>query len=202
MHSPLHIKAVLPAVLCFALLGLASRRAAADDQPPRFNLAAVVGIANFERSAQSPSDEGGGFVGGTLRVHPLPMHGVFTSFAVGEGIFGPQAAVADAGYSLRLVGPRELHGPTGAIYLDVGPAVGFVGGNGTQDHSTLGGRFGVTAEARLAMVVLGLEGVYRGGLPLGANVPQQWEGMLSIGLHLGVVFDAGARPAATPDADR
>lgn len=186
----------LAAAACLLLAVLFARTASADDDTPpaRMNLAGVAGIADFHRTVQSPSSEGGVFIGATLRLHPTPMHGLFASFTTGEGVFGPSAATADAGYSLRLVGPRSLHGPSGAIYLDAGPAFAFVSGSGTSTHTTLGGRVGITAEARIAAVLIGLEAVYRGGLPV--DTTQQWEDMLSVGLHLGFVFDlvAGHTP--------
>lgn len=56
---------------------------------------------------------------------PSPMHGFLIGYTEAGGIFGPTVRIVDAAYSLRLHGPDRLRGITGALYLEVGPSVGF-----------------------------------------------------------------------------
>ena len=181
--------------LLLAPMMLFANVALADDAPPpqtdpaaRISVTADIGAASFQRSSTSPTSESGGFIGGEVRVHPLPMHGFVLGYTHANGIFGPTVSIVDAAYSLRLVGPRRLQGVTGAIYLDVGPSAGFVYVHHEDPtHAVLGGRISLASDLQLANFTAGAFFAYRGGVPIGA--PDAWEGAVTFGLRLGVAFD-------------
>jgi hypothetical protein len=155
---------------------------------PRVEIVSTGGIADFRRSTRQPNAEGGVLLGGAIRVHPAGPHGIFATFVGGAAVFGPSVIAGDAGYSLRLFGSRFVEGVTGALHVEIGPALGSVSGLGTTDHATFGGRAGITADVHLWNLLLGIEGVYRGGVPLGGT-SDVWESALSTSLRAGVLFD-------------
>lgn len=187
------MKSYFPFLL--APLMLLANNALADEAPPpdadpaaRIGVTANIGAAFFQRSSTSPTSESGGFLGGEVRVHPLPMHGFVLGYTHAGGIFGPTVSIVDVAYSLRLVGPQRLRGITGAIYLDVGPSAGFVFVHHEDPtHAVLGGRVSIGSDLQLANVVVGGFFAYRGGIPVGA--PDAWEGAVTFGLRVGATFD-------------
>ncbi len=183
-------------VLSFAFASLAARVAAADDttEKPaaRIDVAASAGAVDYERSAQSPNTNAGGFVSGLVRMQPDGSpHGIFSTVGTGGAVFGPSVTTVDGGYSARVLGSSKLTGITSALFVEVGPAFGWVRGS-SYSHATFGGHVGVVADLHVWNFLLGIEGTYRGGVPL-ADVPDQWEGAASVGLHLGVTFDVQNR---------
>ena len=186
-------------VLALPLLLLA-HEALADDAPPtepdpaaRIGVTANTGFASFQRSSTYPTSETGAFLGGEVRVHPLPMHGFVLGFTQAGGLFGPTVSIVDAAYSLRLQGPHRLRGVTGAVYLDFGPSAGFVYVHPDDPtHTVLGGRVSIGGDLQLANVILGTFVAYRGGTTFGAG--DAWEGALTFGARVGVAFDVGQRP--------
>ena len=167
--------------------------------PPALRIGAALtgGYASLERSTSDPTNTTGGFtLGGELRVNPWSAHGILLAYTDAEGIFGPSVNIVDAAYSLRLLSSAKLEGVTGAVYLDLGPSVGYVrGASPTPNHAVLGGRASVTCDLQLANVVVGVTMGYRGGVPVGVE-GDPWEGALSAVARLGVVFDVGARARA------
>jgi hypothetical protein len=160
----------------------------------RVSLALTGGLATMQRSTSDPTNDVGGFTfGGELRVHPYSAHGFVLAFSNSAGVFGPNVNVVDAAYSLRVLGAQRLTGVHPAVYLDLGPSVGFVSGaSPTPDHTVLGGRASVALDLQLANFTLGLEGAYRGGVPLGVqNDP--WEGEFSAVVRCGVALDFAAK---------
>lgn len=178
---------------------LLAHEALADDAPPaepdpaaRIGVTVNAGPALFHRSSTSPTEESGFFLGGEVRVHPLPTHGFVLGYTRAAGIFGPRVSILDAAYSLQLVGPRRLQGVTGALYLDVGPSAGFAYVHSEDPtHAILGGRLTVGGDLQITNFLVGAFVTYRGGIPIGA--PDGWEGVLTCGLRLGLAFDVGQR---------
>jgi hypothetical protein len=181
--------------------------AQADEEPPsvttpahiaeaidgvRVGTAASIGFAEFHRSVGVPSVEAGATIGGELRVHPYSSHGFLAGFMYGGGIFGPTVTTLDADYSLCVSCPRSLEGVTGAVYLDVGPSLGFVHvSSGSPLHHVLGGRVAAAADLQLGSFTVGLMLGYRGGVPIDKQVRDDWEGAVTIDARLGFAFDFG-----------
>ena len=159
--------------------------------PLRIGLAAHAGLAYFHRSSSSPTGMGGAALGGELRVHPYSRHGGAFAITYGGGVFGPNVTLIDAAYSYALTAPRPIHGLSSAVYLDAGPALGLVSHAGpSPDHSVLGGRVSVTADAQLAIFTIGITAGYHGGVPL-SGARDGWEGAFTAMLRAGLVFDFG-----------
>jgi hypothetical protein len=129
-------------------------------------------------------------------VHPFSVHGIVLGYTHAEAVFGPDVHIVDAAYSLQLIGSRRLRSATGAVYLDIGPAMGFVrDAPPSSPHTVFGGRATVTGDVHFSNFVLGMTLGYRGGVPTG-DVRDDWEGAFSAFLRVGVVFDLLAqRPA-------
>jgi hypothetical protein len=145
------------------------------------------------RSVSSPTSEGAFAAGGELRVHPYSAHGFVLGFTQASGIFGPNVTIVDAAYSLRLIGSNRLEGVTGAVYVDLGPSIGFVSdAPPSPNHQVLGGRAGVAADTQIYNVTIGTVVGYRGGAPLG-SVTDHWEGAFIWMLRAGLIFDLAER---------
>jgi hypothetical protein len=193
MHRPsfLFLVALLPSVL------LATPARADDDgatalphlRATRVSLAATPGFANLHRDVSSPGDRNAFVMGGELRVYPESPHGFVLAFNHAEGIFGPKVSLFDAGYSLCLYCSRHIGDVGGGVYFDLGPALGIVkDAPPGPDHSVLGARVSLGADAYLGFFTLGVVAGYRGGVPLGGP-PDGWEGAASLLARVGFVFD-------------
>jgi hypothetical protein len=159
------------------------------NRPFRIGAAGTIGYASVHRSTSDPTSEGAYAIGAELRVHPYSQHGVVLAYTYAEGIFGPHVSIVDAAYSIRLIGGKPLHGATGALYVDMGPSIGFVShAPPGPDHTVLGGRVSLAADVQLWNITIGPVASYRGGLPLGGP-PDGWEGALTVFLRAGVVLD-------------
>jgi len=163
---------------------------AAPPPPLRIGAAGTFGYASLHRSSSDPVSEGALSIGGELRVYPYSRHGFALAYSHAEGIFGPTVSIADAVYSFRLLGGAPLKGVTGAVYVDLGPSIGFVShAPPGPDHTVFGGRASVAADLQIYNVTLGPVLAYRGGVPLGG--PQDnWEGAVTLMLRAGIAFDA------------
>ncbi|CAN5277380.1 hypothetical protein BH09MYX1_BH09MYX1_02810 [soil metagenome] len=166
----------------------------AELPPPALRIAGdlTFGIDHFHRTKTGPLTEGGGSIGLDLRLHPTPMHGVLIGITEGGGVFGPNVTSVDAGYSLRLLGPRHVGGVTGDLVFDIGPSFAHVHVHDEPDHYVFGGRATVATHLYLSGFTAGAWMTYRGGSPLGTS-PDGYEGVLSGGLSVGFVIDSGTR---------
>jgi len=170
-----------------------------DDQDPPLRLGIGVsgGYAHFHRSSTDPTTRDGVLAGIDVRVHPHREHGAVFGVSAGGAVFGPTVVILDAAYSFALTAPRRLGGVGTSAYAEVGPAFGIVSdAKPASDHTVLGGRASFAMDFHLTYVTVGAFVGYRGGVPLGGD--DGWEGALSMGLRLGVVFDVGGGNAATP----
>lgn len=152
----------------------------------------TVGLDSFHRTTTGPRTESGASLGLDLRLHPMPMHGVLIGITEAAGVFGPSVTILDAGYSLRLLGPRRVGGVTGDLVFDVGPSFAHVHVHDEPDHVVLGARATVATHLYLSGFTAGAFVTYRGGSPLG-TAPDGYEGVFSGGLSLGFVIDSGER---------
>lgn len=158
--------------------------------PLRIGVAGTLGYGSVHRSSSSPAEEGATAIGGELRVQPYSAHGFTLAYTYAEGIFGPRVSIADATYSLRVLGSRRLTGVTGALYLDLGPSVGFVShAPPGPDHTVVGGRVSAAADMQIWNFTIGPVLAYRGGVPL-SGPPDGWEGAVTLLLRAGFAFDA------------
>jgi hypothetical protein len=179
------------------VLALAGSARAEDETPEttahplRVGVAGTAGYGKVHRSSSDPSSEGTIAYGGELRVHPYSPHGFVVAYTYAAGIFGPNVSIVDGAYSLRVLGPKKLRDFAGALYFDVGPSVGFVShAPPASDHTVLGGRVSIAADAQIWNFTLGPVLSYRGGVPL-SGAPDNWEGALTVFLRAGLVFDVG-----------
>jgi hypothetical protein len=156
----------------------------------RIDLSASLGLADFHRSTSDPTTQGGGALGLDVHIHPSSEHGFFVGYTYGAGPFGPAVSIFDGGYSLLFLGERRIGGLSGACYLDLGPAVGFVS-HLSPNHVVVGGHAALDFDAYAGNLVLGLSASYQGGVPTG-GVPDYWEGAMLVLLRVGGVFDVGA----------
>jgi len=173
-------------------------RARADQPPPKMDVgpprglrvgfAGTAGVGYFHRTESSPHAETGLQAGAELRVHPFSPHGIVIGYTHASVVFGPTVDIVDAAYSLQLIGSRRLRNGTGAVYLDIGPAVGVVGHPPSPDHAVLGGRATVTGDVHFSNFLLGMTLGYRGGVPTG-DVRDRWEGAFCAFIRVGSVFD-------------
>jgi hypothetical protein len=195
----------------FMVLG-STRTALAEEEPDLFptswpsspafrvNLAATGTYGSYDRAVTTPRSETGVNLGGELRVHPYSISGALLAFESGSGLglFGPTLTTFDAAYSFRAFAPKKLEGATLALYLDVGPSIGFV--SVPQGfHHDLGGRVGASLDLQVWNLTLGPELVYHGGDPVDGKGLTQWESSLAFGFKLGVAFDV-ARASRTDAA--
>jgi len=187
--------------LAAGLLAVAvARNARADDgawlapvDAVRVSGSAGYGLADFARTQTSPMERPGLMFDVQLRVHAYSPHGVVFGVAEGGELFGPDVKIVEAGYSLRLLGSRDLRGATGALYFDVGPVLGVVtDAEPAADHATFGVRTAITGDVHLWNLLVGATLAYRGGVPLSGE-PDPWEQAVSATLHAGLVFDLGRR---------
>jgi hypothetical protein len=157
--------------------------------PLRLGLAGTAGYGNVHRSSSEPSSEGAFALGGEARIHPYSQHGFVLAYTYAAGTFGPHVSIVDAAYSARLIGPKKLQGATGALYVDVGPSIGFVSdAPPSRDHTVLGGRASLVADIQIWSFAVGPVLSYRGGVPL-SGTSDGWEGALTLFLRAGLVFD-------------
>jgi hypothetical protein len=165
--------------------------ASSSHAPFRIGAAGTGGYGSVHRSSSDPRSEGAMAIGGELRLHPYSPHGVVLGYTYAEGIFGPRVSIVDTAYSLRVAGSRRLDGVTGALYVDIGPSMGFVShAPPGPDHTVLGARVSLAADLQLWNFTVGPVLAYRGGVPLGG--PQDgWEGALTVLARAGIVIDVG-----------
>jgi len=157
-------------------------------QALRLGLAATASFAHFHRSRSDPTTTDGGLVGFEARVQPYSRHGGLFAMSAGGAVFGPNATIIDAAYSLALTAPPRLRGVGLAMYLDLGPSFGIVSNaKPTADHTVFGGRASIAADLQISHFTIGALLAYRGGIPHG--IDDRWEGALTAGLRAGVVFD-------------
>ncbi len=189
--------------LLFSIVTFVTRARAQVDgvsvtSSPAFRVGGVLtgGYALLQRTTSDPINQQVGITwGGEIRVHPYSDHGFVLAYSNAEGVFGPSVNIADAAYSLRVIGGRPLRGVTGAVYLDLGPSLGFVTmASPTPNHTVFGGRVSATADLQLSNFTLGFALGYRGGVPLRVE-DDPWEGEVTAVFRLGVAFDFGVRRA-------
>jgi hypothetical protein len=182
----------------FATLSLAGEARADDPEtsPPapktfRVDASLTAGYASLHRDVSSPQHVGAVVLGGELRLHPFEPHGAVLAYTRADGIFGPHVDMVDVAYSYRFIGAERLHGVTGAAYVDLGPAIGFVS-QMSPSHTVIGGRVSVAFDAHLGFFTLGTVLGYRGGVPI-SGPPDGWEGALTWLVRAGFVFDVARR---------
>lgn len=192
--SPRILGPIVGASLLVASLGRAD-----EDWPPsvpavRVETMGVGGYGLLNRLDTSPNKADGVVVGGEVRVHPYSAHGFLVDFLHAAGVFGPGVNVVEAAYSLRLMEGRSLHTvPTGALYFEIGPSLGFVShAPPDPNHTVLGGRASFAGDLRIGNFAVGGSLGYRGGVPLG-SATSPWEAAVTVLGRLGVVFDFGMR---------
>lgn len=124
---------------------------------------------------------------------------------VGSGFTdSPRVVFWDLAYSFADFSSRRMRGFQGALSVDVGPSVAYVGNTfvatnaqgaptdvpalDVASHATIGGRLSAHVDLFVGPVMLGLVLGYRGGIPTNASSKDSFEGIFFFNFEVGAGF--------------
>lgn len=134
-------------------------------------------------------------------------HGLFVNTGFADS---PRIAFFDAGYSFADFSSRRMRGFNGAVSVDVGPSIAYVGNtyvatnaqNATTaspvldvpSHATIGGRLSSHVDLFVGPVMVGLVLGFRAGVPVIASSKDSFEGVFFFQFEIGAGIVRGGRP--------